>query len=81
MGASAVNASRDDLVDDVRRIQGTEHDEIALLLALLAAVVDLGWNKALDATEHSDPIIRDRETAELSWWVGMARRALDAGLL
>ena len=81
MGASAVNAARDDLVDDVRRVQGTEHDEIALLLALLAAVVDLGWNKALDATEHSDPRIRDRETAELSWWVGMARRALDAGLL
>ena len=60
MGASAVDASRDDLLDDVRRIHGSQHDEIALRLALLAAVADLGWNKALDATEHSDPSIRDR---------------------
>ncbi len=80
MGASAVDASRDDLLDDVRRIHGSQHDEIALRLALLAAVADLGWNKALDATEHSDPSIRDRETAELSWWVQAARSGLDAGL-
>jgi hypothetical protein len=80
MGASAVTASRDDLVDDVRRIHGSHHDEIALRLALLAAVADLGWNKALDATEHSDAGIRDRETAELSWWVQAARSGLDAGL-
>ena len=80
MRASAVAASRDDLVDDVRRIRGSQHDEIALRLALLAAVADLGSNKALDATEHSDSSIRDRETAELSWWVQAARSGLDAGL-
>ncbi len=79
MGASAVTASRDDLVDDVRRIQGSAHDETALRLALLAAVVDLGWNKALDATEHSDPSVHERETAELSWWVRAARSGLDVG--
>ena len=81
MRASAAAASRDDLVDDVRRIRGSQHDEIALRLALLAAVADLGSNKALDATEHSDSSIRrTAETAELSWWVQAARSGLDAGL-
>jgi hypothetical protein len=80
MGASGVHATRDELLDDIRSAQGGRHDEAALRLALLAALVDLGWNKALDATEAQDDAIRAREAAELTWWVDQARRTLDLGL-
>jgi hypothetical protein len=76
MGASGVRAARSDLLDDVRAVQGDRHDETALRLALLAAVVDLGWNKALDATSDDDAT-RARESAELRWWVDRAREALE----
>lgn len=65
---------------DVRTVQGDRHDETALRLALLAAVVDLGWNNALDAAAD-DGELRARGTAELTWWAGQARRTLDLGLL
>ena len=80
MGASGVAVGRDDLLDDIRAASGDRHDEPALRLALLAAVADLGWNKALDATGDDDAV-RARETAELGWWVDQARHALDLGLL
>ena len=80
MGASAVAVDRDDLLDDIRVAQGDQYDETALRLALLAAVADLGWNKALDATSD-DESLRRRETAELDWWTTQARRTLDLGLL
>ncbi len=80
MGASGVGATADELLEDVRGLQGDRHDETALRLALLAAVVDLGWNKALDASSD-DASLRARGTAELAWWTGQARRTLDLGLL
>jgi len=78
MGASAVAVARDNLLDDIRQAQGGGYDDTALRLALLAALVDLGWNKALDATSDDDAV-RRRETAELDWWVAQARHALDLG--
>ncbi|MGH8994119.1 MAG: hypothetical protein ACRDZ7_21630 [Acidimicrobiia bacterium] len=81
MGASGVGATSDELLDDVRAAQGDRHDETALRLALLASVVDLGWNKALDAADHDDADIRARAAAELAWWADQARRTLDLGLL
>ncbi len=80
MGASGVAVSRDDLLDDIRLTAGDGHDETALRLALLGSVADLGWNKALDATGDDD-VVRERETAELGWWVDQARHALDLGML
>jgi hypothetical protein len=50
-------------------------------LALLAATVWLGWNKALDALEHPDAETREREREDLEWWVGQTRTTLRAGLL
>jgi hypothetical protein len=50
-------------------------------LALLAALVWLGWNKALDAAEHPDPAKRRQETEDLAWWVDRGRATLAAGLL
>jgi hypothetical protein len=79
--ASRVDASADELLDDVRVACGDRHDEDTLRLALLAGLVELGWNKALDAVEHRDPAIRAREVDDLAWWVHEARTTLDAGLL
>ncbi len=71
--ASRVDASHDDLVDDVREVCP---DEDTLRLALLAGLAELGWNKALDAVEHHDPETRARELDDLAWWVRQARAAL-----
>jgi len=54
---------------------------IALRLSLLATVLDLGWNKALNAADHDDTTIRAREPAELAWRVKQSRMAFDLGLL
>lgn len=79
--ASQVRASRDEIVAHFRALWGDDHDEVALRLALFAGLVDLGWNKALDATEHPVPGVRLRERADLNWWVAQAQVTLEQGLL
>jgi hypothetical protein len=79
--ASQVRASRHEVVADFRALWGDDHDEVALRLALFAGLVDLGWNKALDATGHPDPGVRLRERADLNWWVAQAQMTLEQGLL
>ena len=79
--ASVVDATREQLIEDFRELVPAGRDEPALRLALLSGLVWLGWNKALDAAEHEDPVIRARERADLDWWVDEARRTLAAGLL
>ena len=79
--SSQVDATRDEIVDDFRALWGDDLDEVGLRLALFAGLTELGWNKALDAVEHPDPAVRARERADLDWWVGQARHALDLGLL
>ena len=45
--------------------------------ALLAELADLGWNKALDASEHDDPAIRAREALDIQWWLQQASSAVE----
>ena len=78
--ASVIDATREQVIADFRELAGPADDEAALRLAMLSALVWLGWNKALDAAEHPYPAIREREQADLDWWVAQARPALDAGL-
>lgn len=79
--ASVVEVSREQMIADYREAAGPAYDERAMRLALLADLVWLGWNKALDAAEHPDPVLRAREHDDLFWWVGQARVTLEAGLL
>jgi hypothetical protein len=79
--SSVVDLSREATIEAYAAAAGPSYHEGAMRLALLAAFVWLGWNKALDAAEHPDPMVRDREREDLEWWVGQARRALRAGLL
>lgn len=77
--ASVVDPSREELLAAYQRAAGPASDERSLRLALLAGLVWLGWNKALDAAEHPDAAIRHREKADLDWWVREARTTLESG--
>jgi len=43
---------------------------------LFWALCELGWNKALDATTHADPVQRAAAADELDRWVAHADAAL-----
>ena len=78
--ASVVDPGREELLAAYQRAAGSASDERSLRLALLAGLVWLGWNKALDAAEHPDPAVRHREEADLDWWVREARTTLESGV-
>jgi hypothetical protein len=75
--AQVVDMSPDDFLAAYRRAAGDLYDERATRLSLLAALVWLGWNKALDIAEHPDPVVRERELAALPWWLDRAREGLE----
>ena len=74
-----IEPGRDEFLTMYAGAAGPSYDRAALRLALLAAFVWLGWNKAQDIVEHQDPAVREREVAGLAWWVRQARTALDSG--
>jgi len=74
--SQVVEPSREDLIAAYRRAAGPAYDGTSMRLALLAGLVWLGWNKALDAADHPDPATRARERADLGWWVDQARTTL-----
>jgi hypothetical protein len=78
VGATRIDATRDEVIDDFIALEGDRHDPRALGLALVGALAMLGWNKALDVTDNPDPVARARERADLDWWVARVRRELDA---
>lgn len=78
---SVVDMSREQIITDYADAAGPAFDEAAMRLSLLGAFCWLGWNKALDAAEHPDPVVRARERQDLDWWVQQARWTLNAGLL
>ena len=79
--ASVVGLSREGVIDAYRRAAGPAYDDRSMACALVSGLMWLGWNKALDATDHPDPQIRARERADLDWWVDRARDALETGVL
>jgi hypothetical protein len=77
INASRIDARREQVLDDFRASQGEALDEDALALALLGGLVQLGWDKALQASGDADGAVRAREAADLAWWVERARAALE----
>jgi hypothetical protein len=75
VNGAAIDASLDDQLADVAAVL-TPDDHAALPLAMLGALLQLGWDKAMGATS-SDPIRRARERAGLTWWCRRAAEALD----
>lgn len=79
--SSVVDSSREQIIADYAEAAGPAYDGAAMRLSLFSALCWLGWNKALDAAEHPDPVVRARERQDLDWWLQQARLTLDAGLL
>lgn len=52
---------------------GDDSWKASLDLALLGGLVQLGWNKALDSVHADSGEARDREAADLAWWVERSR--------
>jgi aminoglycoside phosphotransferase (APT) family kinase protein len=77
VNGSRIDASHEQVLDDARAAAGEHHDEAALDLGLLGGLLQLGWDKAIHATEHPDPAIRAREAADLAWWVARSRAGLE----
>lgn len=79
--ASVVDPSREDMIEAYAAAAGSAFHEEALRLGLLTGTLWLGWNKALDARDHPDEALRDREREDLDWWVRQARTTLRSGIL
>jgi hypothetical protein len=77
VNGSRIDASHEQVLDDARAAAGEHHDQAALDLGLLGGLLQLGWDKAIHATEHPDPAIRAREAADLAWWVARSRAGLE----
>ncbi len=74
--ADQVDATHDEIVEDMRQVMGADFPGEALHAALVIGLVQMGWNMALQVTEHEG-----RRAAEsLEWWVAQARGAIDRGL-
>jgi hypothetical protein len=72
---SQVDASHEQIIADFQEESGDRADPVALRLALLAGLVELGWHKALNASTHTDPAFRASERKDLEWWYQRAREA------
>lgn len=70
-----VEATHDELLDDIRTATGNDHDEHTLQLALLAHLPMAYALSAASAVEDVDPQWRADAVAALDWWVGAARHA------
>lgn len=74
VNSAAVDRPLDRVLADIRTTDAGS-DEAALRLALLGAFSQLGWAKALGATDD-DEHIRQRERDGLAWWCDQVRNAL-----
>lgn len=79
--SSVVGVEKDEILACYARAAGPAYDERSMGLALLAGLLWLGWNKALDAYEHPDLAVRRRERDDLGWWVSKARAVLSSGVI
>jgi hypothetical protein len=76
VNGTRIGATHDEVVDDFASCYSEPPNRAVLLIAMLGALVQLGWNKALGATQD-DPEARAMEQKDLDWWIGSSRRALE----
>jgi hypothetical protein len=77
ISASRIDASREQVIAEYREAAGERFDSRATELALIGALLRLGWNKALDIVDNPDDSVRAQERADLDWWIGRVRKALE----
>lgn len=73
--ANRIDATLDELLDDVRASAGRNHDEFTLQLAILANVPFACALWTTGAVEDVDPQWRAEAASALDWWARAARRA------
>jgi hypothetical protein len=78
--AANVEPTREEVIAEFRTLS-PQTDDRAIDLALLQGLLEMGWNKALDATENEDQSVRERERGDLAWWQARASETLDRGWL
>jgi aminoglycoside phosphotransferase (APT) family kinase protein len=71
-----IDATREQLIDDFKRAEGDLHDPRALELSWIAQLCWHGPLLAHELVEASEEK-RERARAELAWWVGRVRAALE----
>ena len=76
--ASRIPMSRERFVELYRQSCGARFSERAMEISYFAGLVLLGWNKALDITGDGDDAFRQRERADLDWWVERSEECLHA---
>jgi Phosphotransferase enzyme family len=72
INTEATGRSHDEMLAEIRAVQGTGYDATAESLAFVGAFAQLGWEKALGATSD-DPVVARRERAGLDWWSAAVR--------
>lgn len=72
-----IDATRDEIVEDFRRVRGGDDDAEALEVGLLCGLVQYGWIIGHSAVVHPDPAERAWALEEIEWWVPRARRTLE----
>jgi hypothetical protein len=75
--ADQVDATRDEILDDLRAMWGEDHDEQLLRVGLAFGVVEMGWNLSWNLANKPTPTARDA----FDWWIDAARQALASSLL
>ena len=76
--AHRLETGRDEVIDDFRSISGEAFDELALQLALIGGMVQLGCHCVLEFVLHGGKDARARAEEELAWWTARVRNALEA---
>jgi hypothetical protein len=79
INAAATGCSHDELCEEIRTVWGDSYDAPAMRLALVGALAQLGWEKALGATSD-DTAVAERERSGLDWWSAAVRAAGSSGL-
>jgi hypothetical protein len=74
--ASHVDLSRTEVFAAAREACRPLVDDTVWDATVFWALCELGWNKALDAANHADPIQRVAAACELDWWVAQVDGAL-----
>jgi Phosphotransferase enzyme family len=76
INGTRIDAGHEQVLEDFVDSYSLPPDMSTLRLALFGALVQLGWNKALGATQN-DPAARAMEERDLAWWIARARDALE----
>lgn len=74
---SQVKASREEFIEDYKSLARPRFDSRAFGLALILALAHLGWNKAIVNVDEPDESKRQKERADLDWWISRVRTELE----